>query len=507
MEDGTVEEIAENIPVLDDAAKDRITTLCEEKLRLREMNTNNEGMVYAGNVQNITRTQWFRPVMTAAACLVLAAGVGGMMLLGGGMPTQNPQPPVNSGNEDTTAAAAESTETNGTETNATAEELATVVTVTETVISGFSTETTTAVSAKTTASTETVTAVQTEETAPAASLELSTEQLRELFDRNVRCLEHFVLTGLGTQNEALDGAYIYEVASSEYGSFAELESFVYSTYTDSTANQLLTNFPLNGPMYLEYDGKLCMDTWYALGGLSYEIIWAGYRISNPAAVDENTIAFDVTADTIYDSGETVSYTCKAIREADGWRLEKLYGYEKVEQELPEKPDTNGSALEEALTLLVQNAMQLCSDYPTKGEALPGTSLYEVDFENWVNPESCYWDYPTFESYLYDTFTPETAEWVLNDSIFKGVDGKLYLDVEKAAYIQGPLVDWSEFSITVDTMTEAETGNICTFRAVASDDPAVQFPYTTLEDRTNYYTAQAVEGLGWRLSEKPEYLLK
>ncbi len=130
LDDRSIEEIAADVPALDDAARDRIEALCEEKMRMRDMKTGNEEIVYAGNIQNITRTQWFRPAVTAAACLVLAAGVGGMMMLGGNHHGITPQPPVNSGMEDTTAAVGEETET-------LTQETVTVI-VTETAISGVS---------------------------------------------------------------------------------------------------------------------------------------------------------------------------------------------------------------------------------------------------------------------------------------------------------------------------------------------------------------------------------
>lgn len=500
MEDDTVEEIAENIPVLDDAAKDRITTLCEEKLRLREMNTNNESMVYAGNVQNITRTQWFRPVMTAAACLVLAAGVGGMMMLGGGMPTQNPQPPVNSGVEDTTAAVGAETET-----EAPTQETVAVI-VTETAISGVTevsgtTSTATTATTTTTAATTAATAETIIESVPMYELpELSV--LKALCDRNADCLSYFVTSPCPTIGEALDGQFIYEADFPEFASYAELERYVYDTYADSFANELLHNFPKNGPMYVDYNGKLCIDTYYVLENLYLEGDWANADIANPAMISENRLTFDIVINN-YD--DTIGCTAIAVLENGSWQLEKMYGYGKADLEYPEKEDVQTVAMKNDLALLVRMEMQLSPDYLLKENPISGTSVYEVDFENMVSPESYFFDYETFSEYLYEVFTPETAEWVLYDSVFENVDGKLCIDTSKTASIQEAAVLWEEFFIEIDSMSDS--GNTCTFRAVATDHPDYQLPDTTLEDRTEYYTAQYINGLGWRLSEKPDYLLK
>ncbi len=173
---------------------------------------------------------------------------------------------------------------------------------------------------------------------------------------------------------------------------------------------------------------------------------------------------------------------------------------------PNHSDTNGSDIREALHILTERAMMVSADYPTKGEALEGTSLYEVDFAQMEADGSPY-DYASFEFLIRATFTPDVADWVLNDSIYKEIDGVLYIDEEKAAHLQGVPVNWSAFTVTIDAITEMDTGNTCTFRAIATDDPAIQFPDLTVEDRTDYYTAQQVDELGWRLSEKPEYLVK
>lgn len=498
LDDRSIEEIAADVPALDDAARDRIEALCEEKMRMRDMKMGNEEIVYAGNIQNITRTQWFRPAMTAAACLVLAAGVGGMMMLGGNHHGITPQPPVNSGVEDTTAAVGEETET-----EAPTQETVAVI-VTETAISGVtevSGTTGTATATTTTTATTAATAETIIESVPVYELpELSV--LKALCDRNADCLSYFVTSPSPTVGNSLDGQFIYEADFPEFASYAELERYVYDTYADSFANELLHNFPKNGPMYVEYNGKLCIDTYYVLENLYLEGDWANADIANPAMISEKRLTFDIVINN-YD--ETIGCTAIAVLENGSWQLEKMYGYSKADLEYPEKEDVQTVAMKEELAQLVRMELQLSPDYLLKENPISGTSVYEVDFENMVSPESYFFDYETFSEYLYEVFTPETAEWILYDSVYENVDGKLCIDTSKTASIQEAAVLWEEFFITIDRMTDS--GNTCIFRAVATDHPDYQLPGTTLEDRTEYYTAQYINGLGWRLSEKPDYLLK
>ncbi len=338
--------------------------------------------------------------------------------------------------------------------------------------------------------------------------DLTLEDLRSMMDQNVKCLDYFAtLSSIRYKDKDLGGG-IYEVVSDDFSSYAELEAYVYSTYCDEFANKLLTSYPVGDPLYLEYDGKLCMRL---INGRFIDENWNTYEITNPAAVDENTIVFDVVMEK-YETAGTCGYTCKAIRESDGWRLEKLYGYEKWDEST--SSDQNGSNADNSevpmdlLMVLVRRSMMLSSDYPTKGDALPNTSLYEVDFDSMAEYETYFRDYPSFKEFVHQLYTAEVADWILHDSIYKEVDGKLYMDLEKAAYVQGALVDWSVYTIAVDSVVPEGEGVSCTFRAIATDDPDIQFPDTTLEDRTEYYTAQKTDEFsGWKISTKPQYLVK
>ena len=152
-------------------------------------------------------------------------------------------------------------------------------------------------------------------------------------------------------------------------------------------------------------------------------------------------------------------------------------------------------------------MQIHGNYTLKSEPLSGTTLHEIDLSNNFDLSLKFWDAASFRELVESTFTPEVAQWVLNDCIFKIVDDKLYIDEAKVAYEQGALVDWTRFDIEVQSVEKIGNEQVCTFRAVATDDSNFQFPDTTLEDRTEYFTATSSDEHGWLLSIKPEHLVK
>lgn len=88
----------------------------------------------------------------------------------------------------------------------------------------------------------------------------------------------------------------------------------------------LNDFPYEGnQLYLEYDGKLCMNTYYALGS-GYFVDWSDYGIEFVYA-DETSCKFNVTA-TIQEPGdlpaEEYKISCEAIITENGWRLIRMY---------------------------------------------------------------------------------------------------------------------------------------------------------------------------------------
>ncbi len=489
-DDQTVEELAAQYPALDAAALDRIDALCERKLseRMNTMTANNN-MPLASGVTKITRNQWFRPVTAAAACLLIVAGVAGTSLLGRKMPSVNPMPPVSTENNDPTAASAETQNT--TETIAT--EVPAVI-VTETVISevttDISTETTTAVE-----STAPIAAAHSTEAAAADTIidGLTMSDLYALFNKNLACLEHYFLSPLPVASTTNDpDGYIFEVTSNTFASYSELESFVRSTYTADKAQEILTSYPTGGPLYLEYNGKLCRDDYYVMDGFDHSVDWYHYRIMNPAVVSENRLTFDVVTDYVFDTedGEKYAETCYIVRENGTWKLEDLYGFAKVEYDRPSKEETllyNKNV--EELHALAEAAMGL-DIYCIENEPLDGTGLYAVDY---THAGVSFTDGASFEAHVRSIYDEAAAEYVLNDYIYRIIDNKVYIDTEKAAMNPTkPYVNWTEF--TVESI-DFESEDVCTF-----------YIYSNYNFNA-YKTFRAVRTSGgWRMTDFPTDLL-
>lgn len=93
LDDAQAQALSAQYSVLDDAAKHRIMAQCNEKLSLhtdaQKMNN-----IEVSNVQQLTRTQRFRPLLTAAACLLVVCGMGAAVMLHGRTPDVMPTPPA-----------------------------------------------------------------------------------------------------------------------------------------------------------------------------------------------------------------------------------------------------------------------------------------------------------------------------------------------------------------------------------------------------------------------------
>ncbi|MBQ8297741.1 MAG: hypothetical protein IJX77_08170 [Ruminococcus sp.] len=352
-DEDTAERISEAVPVLDDAAKERILNLCERKMNMKKDNinlTNDEN--YVDGVEPYNRPKWFKYASAAAACLILAGGIVGIYYATKGPDNSDIKPdnPIHLATvtEDDTDKSSESepklptapVSTLYTEPESTVPTVPPVAepeTVTETVPEPPSvptpepTEAPTAPPASAPEPTEAPTAPPTPEPTEAPTevqVEYSAMQseMESLFAGNLRCLDLFRNRPLSTIGEPLDGVSIYQVDTSEFASYAELESYVYSVYTDSTANMYLTSFPRQGRMYLEYDGKLCIDTYNVLDGFGYYVDWSSYEI-NVTHANSSSCTFEVTA-MIQEPGdlppEPYTVSCTAFAEDGGWRLEKMY---------------------------------------------------------------------------------------------------------------------------------------------------------------------------------------
>ncbi len=157
-----------------------------------------------------------------------------------------------------------------------------------------------------------------------------TMEITELFDKNLQCLELYRTNPLPTVGEPLfegEEQIICEISSDKFSSYDELVDYVNSTYTYGTAQMYLNDFPYEGnKLYLEYDGKFCLNTYYPVGGKGYYVDWSDYSIEITDA-DDTTCTFNVTA-TIQEPGDLPAdeYTlsCEAIITENGWRLIRMY---------------------------------------------------------------------------------------------------------------------------------------------------------------------------------------
>lgn len=493
-DDRSVEELAEQYPALDAAAIDRIDAMCERKLseRMNMTEMMSEAATVATGVTKITRTQWIRPVTTAAACLLLVAGVAGTALLGGNkLPSTTPLPvSTDVTDPDSTTDPDKETTPNtetipNTETNANTESASAVI-VTETVVSAATTDMTAAMSDPTAAastaaatSTTTVSAVENDEIFEG----LTMSDLYALFDRNVRCMEYFCSEGLPTSSETVDEhGFLYPVTS-VFTSFAELESFVRDTYVSTAADEILTEYPLGGPLYKDYNGKLCFDNFYAVQGYCYTADWKDVKIFNPARVAPDRVVFDVV-----DISDQTGMTCDAYLENGVWKLEKLYGYDKVEQDHMSK---EAFILEQTLHQLALADLEM-DIYCIEDEPLEGTALYPVDY---THAGVTFTDGASFEKHLKGIYHEEAVDYMLNHYIYRVIDNVVYVDTEKAE-MDPPAdsyVDWREITV-YDIQFKDET--TCTFSVYSNADPAADMEYT----------AAYVDG-SWKICTFPTRLLK
>ncbi len=91
LEDAQAQALSDAMPVLDHAAKQRILAQCDDKMALKAAKA--EGAEVSG-VGQLTWTQRFRPLLTAAACLVIICGIGAAVALHGRTPNVQPIPPM-----------------------------------------------------------------------------------------------------------------------------------------------------------------------------------------------------------------------------------------------------------------------------------------------------------------------------------------------------------------------------------------------------------------------------
>ncbi len=119
---------------------------------------------------------------------------------------------------------------------------------------------------------------------------ITTAQLDQLFEENLYCVRKlFVLGTLPYADDPVQGEHIYPVISDRFSTYAALEDYLHTVYTDAEVARLLD---VDGePIYTEVDGKLCVDT-HRIGGKPYTVDWDGHTIEITAR-DERGCSFVV----------------------------------------------------------------------------------------------------------------------------------------------------------------------------------------------------------------------
>lgn len=117
------------------------------------------------------------------------------------------------------------------------------------------------------------------------------KQLSNLFNENLYCMNRLLTLGsLPTGSTPIQGDHVYPVESDRFQTYAQLKEYLHTVYTAEATELLLDN---NGmPVYLDVDGKLCVDT-YHVGGKGYFVDWTGYKLTI-ADVQGSTCHFTVS---------------------------------------------------------------------------------------------------------------------------------------------------------------------------------------------------------------------
>lgn len=165
----------------------------------------------------------------------------------------------------------------------------------------------------------------------------SIQTLNELIENNLYCMTRiFVLGSLQCEeieesDEGIDwedeSTFIKKVTDSRFPDYKSLSDYIYSVYSDSTADMLLNNYPLEGdPKYINKDGDLYVDL-RKDGGRGYYVNWDDRTIS---IVDqgENYCHFNIETTITEPADEPVDkpyiINCTAVYEDGSWVLEDMY---------------------------------------------------------------------------------------------------------------------------------------------------------------------------------------
>lgn len=282
--DDAVEKLAEEVPVLDDDAKERILRLCEKKMNINTANkkqieiTKNDyddSNVVKG-VDRYKKPKWYRTAMSTAASLILVAGIGGGAYF------------INKNNQSVPT-----------------ESLSSINNNTE-------------------------------------------SELEELFKKNIYLYDNAFITPLDYSEEIIyyedEKSRLFGVEDNEL--FSDYESFsdyVYSVYTEEIAYYYLNVYPNNMPKYQDFYGAFCVDVNQFGSGDSLVFNYKDYDINIIDVSDKNgitTCRFDVIVDgEIYNTFDEITEEiiedfvigAEAVKVDDGWRLTDTYGSDTIDR--------------------------------------------------------------------------------------------------------------------------------------------------------------------------------
>ena len=283
--DDAVEKLAEEVPVLDDDAKERILRLCEKKMNI---NTTNKKQIEitkndydASNVvkgvDRYKKPKWYRTAMSTAASLILVAGIGGGAYF------------INKNNQNVPTESLSSINSNNT-----------------------------------------------------------VNELEELFKKNIYLYDNAFITPLDYSEEIIyhedEKSRLFGVEDNEL--FSDYESFsdyVYSVYTEEIAYYYLNVYPNNMPKYKDFYGAFCVDVNQFGSGDSLVFNYKDYDINIIDVSDKNgltTCRFDVIVDgEIYNTFDEITEEiiedfvigAEAVKVDDGWRLTGTYGRDTIKR--------------------------------------------------------------------------------------------------------------------------------------------------------------------------------
>lgn len=125
-------------------------------------------------------------------------------------------------------------------------------------------------------------------------------KIDRLFEENLYCVKYlFVLTTLPYADDPVQGDNVYPVMSDRFASYAALEEYLHTVYTDAEVARILDKD--GDPIYTEVDGKLCVNT-KRIGGKPYPVDWNGHSIEIVSR-DENGCTFNAVGKYVDDSAD------------------------------------------------------------------------------------------------------------------------------------------------------------------------------------------------------------